>query len=903
MTLKLFLITPFEPDIKKIISKIKDHQGSSQILNPSLLNSLEKTLGGLIQDIIQIAIIEELQAKKSQGLLVGTTGADKFNSFIKDLSRKKSKQAFLTKYPVIRELITKQRNIFFDQSYSLLKRLQNDWHEIESFFFPNDSLIEVHEIKFLSEPHGNGNRTCLIKFMSKNKNIVECIYKPRSSKIDLHIQDIFLWIQEHTNIHFLAPKLIDKHDYSWSEFIKQSDGITEASKINRFYERLGGLLAITYACRGRDLHCENIIACGEHPVLVDYECFLVPNVLDDKESVFESTVYDCMILTNFSFLFHKLGGLDLSSLSGYGGQMSPSRQFIIANNYTDDITFEYVNQIIEPTGNIPKYRGKPVTPHKYKEKFLEGFVAIYNFLIDHKEDLLTKIQAFQNSKIRIVPRSTMTYDQILQLTKKPIYTLSKKSHNNFIEGTLKKVTQNRVQKLILKNEVREIKNLDIPYFYTYANLGELYDSSGKLIKGVSFPSGIEATLQHVKLNLNGNNLKKQICIINNSFDSLCHREKIPLEPTKTGIKSQNNPLPSLIQQLDEIADISLQTNSNITWPTIVHRAHPKGEITNACFTSKDFYDGKVGVGLLFLYASVLINQKYWDIAIKCFDNCVFYESNNNTPLGFYGGVGGILYALEKYSELLSSSKYNHLMIKILESVYLQIGTEDNADISYGTSGYLLSLLTIKSPVSKKPIFTSSLEKCIDHLTSKPLKSYDSAGFAHGMAGIVYTLSRAYTVTNNAKAKEWLTINASTYMNALQKSDLSQLKWCNGTLGICLAGHQAHSSLICSSQNSYNISSLYPKIISTLDDHTGMQNFSLCHGLMGVLDCLMVAKDKELMSESIYREESKKILSRIGSGEDLSYERGSIGIMTGKAGIAYQLLRLQYPDKVPSILFP
>ncbi|CAM5724428.1 hypothetical protein SANTM175S_04328 [Streptomyces antimycoticus] len=43
-----------------------------------------------------------------------------------------------------------------------------------------------------------------------------------------------------------------------------------------FYWRTGALLALVHALRGTDFHHENIIAAGEHPVLVDLEALLHP---------------------------------------------------------------------------------------------------------------------------------------------------------------------------------------------------------------------------------------------------------------------------------------------------------------------------------------------------------------------------------------------------------------------------------------------------------------------------------------------------------------------------------------------------------------------------------------------------------------------------------------------------
>ena len=65
-------------------------------------------------------------------------------------------------------------------------------------------------------------------------------------------------------------KVVDRGQYGWVEFVAHRGGDTRES-VQRFYWRLGSLLAILYALQAVDFHYENLIADGEHPVLVDPE--------------------------------------------------------------------------------------------------------------------------------------------------------------------------------------------------------------------------------------------------------------------------------------------------------------------------------------------------------------------------------------------------------------------------------------------------------------------------------------------------------------------------------------------------------------------------------------------------------------------------------------------------------
>src|SRR5262249_25892155 len=52
----------------------------------------------------------------------------------------------------------------------------------------------------------------------------------------------------------------------------------DSAQIRRFYRRQGGNLALFYALSATDMHAENVIAHGEHPVVVDVEALLHANL-------------------------------------------------------------------------------------------------------------------------------------------------------------------------------------------------------------------------------------------------------------------------------------------------------------------------------------------------------------------------------------------------------------------------------------------------------------------------------------------------------------------------------------------------------------------------------------------------------------------------------------------------
>ena len=67
-------------------------------------------------------------------------------------------------------------------------------------------------------------------------------------------------------------KCLSRPTYGWEENIENKSCNTK-EEIERYYFRLGIHLFLGYALGATDLHGENIVAHGEHPVIIDMETY------------------------------------------------------------------------------------------------------------------------------------------------------------------------------------------------------------------------------------------------------------------------------------------------------------------------------------------------------------------------------------------------------------------------------------------------------------------------------------------------------------------------------------------------------------------------------------------------------------------------------------------------------
>jgi hypothetical protein len=70
-------------------------------------------------------------------------------------------------------------------------------------------------------------------------------------------------------------RMLDGGDHVWEEDMVAAPCRT-GEEVRLFYERAGLLLALCRLCRSTDLHGENVLACGSHPVPIDIEALASP---------------------------------------------------------------------------------------------------------------------------------------------------------------------------------------------------------------------------------------------------------------------------------------------------------------------------------------------------------------------------------------------------------------------------------------------------------------------------------------------------------------------------------------------------------------------------------------------------------------------------------------------------
>ncbi|WP_414528217.1 type 2 lanthipeptide synthetase LanM [Nodularia chucula] len=159
---------------------------------------------------------------------------------------------------------------------------------------------------------------------------------------------------------FATLKILNRDNYGWVEFIKPQS-CDSADAVVRFYQRQGGYLALLYALEATDFHFENLIAAGEHPILIDLESLFHPHSqismtaadILNRDMVADSVLH-VGLLPQISWGNTQVAGVDLSGLGGAKGQLTPDKVPKLLQVGTDTMRVERQQTVIPGSQNRPQ---------------------------------------------------------------------------------------------------------------------------------------------------------------------------------------------------------------------------------------------------------------------------------------------------------------------------------------------------------------------------------------------------------------------------------------------------------------------------------------------------------------------------------------------------------------------
>jgi lantibiotic modifying enzyme len=379
------------------------------------------------------------------------------------------------------------------------------------------AITAIAEIRALgAESHNGGQRPLLIRFSGGQA----VVYKPVSLQADCLLSTAIDGLGARSGTRALFETLDYAPlgpDYGFISFAPPSRPLSGEAAARRFFFRFGGLVAVAYALNITDMHMENVLAVGEHPVLIDLETALYrfPESIRPTDVTCTGLVEKRSGRSPFNSGLQGGGvcrkwALDLQQ-EGRRTTVGYRRPHYHADNRAFD-------------GNGPLLK-----PARYSTDLLAGFDFAYALLSRERDWLLECLEPAADSmpvRVRHILRFTAYYVvHLFKLLQPSATSMDERSRELSSRLSSDPAAVDSPLTAIVNSETQSLLMGDVPYFWTDLECRDLRDHRG-LVEPGFFESSPLDTLREQLDRLSKSDHSEQRAI----FEEAIRADPLPAEP-------------------------------------------------------------------------------------------------------------------------------------------------------------------------------------------------------------------------------------------------------------------------------------------------------------------------------------------------------------------------------------
>ncbi|WP_164992315.1 type 2 lanthipeptide synthetase LanM family protein [Streptomyces sp. L2] len=906
--------------------------------------------GGLAERLADLAgrvLVRELDEARAAGRLRGRTARERYLDFLGGLGGRTALTRLFASYPVLPGLLAREAYGTAQALAELLDRLRADRAVLEHGLLPDAGTARLTGVDLgAGDRHGGGRSVAVLRFSDGRR----LVYKPRPLGLHQCWNGLLDWFR--TALPDLAPRgvtVLPRGDYGWAEFVTPAPCADEA-EVALFYRRQGALLALCHAIDATDLHAENVIACGAHPVVVDVETLFHPawqprtDVGDDPapaaldDSVARTGLLPWLLSTD-------AGDVDVSAFGGGGPDAAALSVRDWAGLGTD--TLRLVRRPAPAPGgaNRPTLHGRTVEPLDHGDSLRAGFALGYRAVLAGAEELTGAdgvLARFAGQPTRVVMRPSHVYATMLAESVAPEHLASREAHVAAFAGLTAETGLPHLRELE-PYERADLLGGDLPLFTGRTDGRLLTTSRGEPLPFTPAASGLEAA--HAKIaRMSPSDLAQQDWVIAATLatkgDRECRRlttlakDNFPrgagqdiMRLRRAGATSHDGAAATrhtpaqdalvLARQLAEGLLTRAEHNATRTnW--IGLETLDDGASWTVAQLGGGLADGYTGTALFLAQLGALTGvERYSAVAAhaaRALPDLVgalarYPVLAQGVGPGGYFGLGGICYGLVRLAGLLDDDALRAALRPALAALAAAADAPDqDLGVGNGLAGGLAALHAVHTETGDP-----EAARLADKFAARLAEAVDAGqgdgepGFLSGAAGVRWALglregggirpgggrgaSRAGAGTPSAA---FTRPGGDPDEWAADGGGSGELGWCRGRAGAVLAlGGEAAGT------------PLAHRFLGAVADRPPLADQSLCHGELGVVEALI-----EL--EQSGRPGARRLRLATGGRLIEAVERDGArcatpdhvatpGLLYGTAGIGYGLLRLYDPGEVPSVL--
>lgn len=787
-------------------------------------------------------------------------------------------ELFFLEYPTLARILAERLQFRLNNFHILIESLSAECNNLNDVFKISPPFYITEWKANKGDSHNKGKSTTLLTI-----NGLPVVFKYHNNDIIFAYHQLLEFIENlDPQLKFYKIRCISGKDYCFEEFINH-ENCRNGNEIKEYYRNYGYLTAIAHWLGSTDLHMENLIAKSKYPVLIDYETILRSDNIRcyDNNSSKSQYFEDNSVITTGLLPMQKYWKrqLDFSALNGVS-QKIPFKVRKLIHEDSSNIMFQLDEEYVQPAQNIPLFHGIAYGYKGYEENIITGYQHMSSLLMQNKQSILNLInKLFSNKQLRIVLRDTQDYQNFLDFSTHP------SCMTDYIER--EKIFENLWRNSFIKQElcILEIKPLlahDVPYFYTLSNSLDLF-SDGQVYKKLYSRSIMEVLNNHIG-HIDIKAISFSRLLLAESLDVLeAGKKKITIQKRNMSI---TNPI---LQKAADIADYIFdrltvsEEEQLIIWAEITKCAENKFSII---YPDQNLYNGTTGLFIFFYCLYNYIPSSKYKKLLNVLETEIFCHPTKSEAYGAFHGAGARLTAAFIVYRYKQEPKYYEYINENLQLIFADIESYHSWDWIYGNSGLLCILSRIYKEL-KLPSAQKIISACLRTLRYDDITD---TGFAHGLAGIMYSLLQVRSlfksndIDNRIKdLKEKILLHINSVNN-------SSPSWCKGSYGIHKALQEFEYAFLPQAKRRTLTEPSYPYTDSCL-----------CHGRYGSISYIIEQYLKGFLSKTEYE---KQIMDIIDAPIILyaGYHLIPLGLYTGLSGLGYQLLRTLEPVSLLDILF-
>jgi type 2 lantibiotic biosynthesis protein LanM len=789
---------------------------------------------------------------------------------------------------VLARLLAQASTFAVDACLELLSRFAADRAAIVAELLGGVDPGQVVAIEARGDKHRHGRVVAILAFADARR----VVYQPRDVEPYVRFAALVRWLNGTVpELALRAVTAMRRSGYGWAEFV---DGrpLADLAGADRFYRRQGALLALLHAVHGTDVHYENLVACADQPVLVDVETLFHPSTsrprgpVDPAARALAGSVHRTALLPMIIVGEH--GAVDMSGLGGDRGTVLPESVVDWEFPATDQMRLARGPRTFRGGLNRPRLDDHELDPGDHKPALLDGFRLGYDAIVRHRTEFTSLIEGCAELETRVVVRQTRVYANLLDESTHPDLLRDGEDRDRALDVLVAGASDLPGFGKLLEHERADLWVGDVPLFTGRPGSRDVWTSTGRRLPGLLDRTGLSGALDTVAA-MDEMDRRDQEWIISATLATRGsaggHGAAAPFADPMTGIAAHpERLLATACAVADQIVARSMVGGDRLNWLGLELVDDRQWLVLPM---GAGLANGYVGVALFLAQLARLSGiERYGEVARRAVGAVPpLFEILAAQPAlapvigpGGLHGLGGIGYALARMSTLLQDNDLRRW-------AGIAVGHAASSRTSElgwatGDAGCLAATTAIHAELgldSAARLARACAERLLE--TSAELPS----GFADGAAGIGWALAN-HGETDAARA-----------VLCRLAADRPEHGWCTGTAGVAVARTWLTDDEVRAS---------LARAVRVLSDRPVLRDLSLCHGELGIADVLTTLAPHVPDAAAARRRRAGLVLDALDRyGPCCGTPDGvpTPGLLTGLAGIGYGLLRIGFPERVPSVL--